>query len=52
MPFLITVLMSFVSWNMRRPDLPVAFNGIALGTVAAVVIYHVMNTVARVRGTA
>jgi uracil-xanthine permease len=30
----------------------VAFNGIALGTVAAVVIYHVMNTVARLRGTA
>ena len=27
-PFLITVLMSFVRWNMRRPDLPVAFNGI------------------------
>ena len=30
----------------------VSFNGIALGTVAAVVIYHVMTAVARVRGTA
>ena len=27
------------------------FTGIALGTVAAIVIYHVMNTVARLRGT-
>ena len=30
----------------------VAFNGIALGTVAAVVVFHVMSTVARLRGTA
>jgi len=30
----------------------VSFNGIALGTVAAVVVYHVMATVARLRGTA
>jgi uracil-xanthine permease len=30
----------------------VSFNGIALGTVAAVVVYHVMTAVARVRGTA
>jgi xanthine/uracil permease len=29
----------------------VSFNGIALGTVAAIVIYHVMHTVARLRGT-
>ncbi len=27
------------------------FNGIALGTIAAIVIYHGMNTVARLRGT-
>ena len=30
----------------------VSFNGIALGTVAAIVVYHVMNAVARARGTA
>ncbi|SDS89423.1 nucleobase:cation symporter-2, NCS2 family [Friedmanniella luteola] len=30
----------------------VSFNGIALGTVAAVVVYHVMSAVARARGTA
>ena len=30
----------------------VAFNGIALGTVAAVVVFHVMNTVSKLRGTA
>lgn len=29
----------------------VAFNGIALGTIAAIVIYHVMNGIARLRGT-
>ncbi|TFC92757.1 MULTISPECIES: solute carrier family 23 protein [Cryobacterium] len=29
-----------------------SFNGIALGTVAAIVIYHLMTWVARVRGTA
>ena len=29
----------------------VVFNGIALGTVAAIVIYHVMNVLGRVRGT-
>ncbi|WP_223695150.1 uracil-xanthine permease family protein [Leifsonia poae] len=27
------------------------FNGIALGTIAAIVVYHVMRTVARLRGT-
>ncbi|RZU64680.1 NCS2 family nucleobase:cation symporter-2 [Microterricola gilva] len=27
------------------------FNGIALGTIAAIVIYHVMNAVSRLRGT-
>ena len=30
----------------------VAFNGIALGTVAAIVVYHLMSSVARARGTA
>jgi uracil-xanthine permease len=30
----------------------VVFNGIALGTVAAVVVYHAMSAVARLRGTA
>ncbi|SFN75751.1 uracil-xanthine permease family protein [Mycetocola miduiensis] len=29
----------------------VIFNGIALGTIAAIVIYHVMNTLGRLRGT-
>ena len=28
------------------------FNGIALGAIAAIVVYHAMNAVARVRGTA
>ena len=27
------------------------FNGIALGAIAAIVVYHVMNSIARVRGT-
>jgi len=27
------------------------FNGIALGAIAAIVVYHVMNAIARVRGT-
>ncbi|QEO13368.1 nitrate reductase [Agromyces intestinalis] len=30
----------------------VVFNGIALGTIAAIVIYHVMNWIGRARGTA
>ncbi|WP_424922855.1 uracil-xanthine permease family protein [Agromyces protaetiae] len=29
----------------------VTFNGIALGTIAAIVIYHVMNGIAKARGT-
>ncbi len=29
----------------------VAFNGIALGTIAAIAIYHLMNGIARARGT-
>lgn len=29
---------------------PIIFNGIALGTIAAIVVYHVMNTVSRSRG--
>lgn len=29
----------------------VSFNGIALGTIAAIVIYHLMNGIARARGT-
>lgn len=27
-PFVLTLILSFVSWNVRRPDLPVRFNGI------------------------
>jgi len=27
-PFLVTIVLSFVSWNIRRPDLPVTFTGI------------------------
>ena len=30
----------------------VTFNGIALGTIAAIVIYHLMNGIAKLRGTA
>ena len=29
----------------------VVFNGIALGTIAAVVVYHLMNVIAKARGT-
>ncbi len=29
----------------------IIFNGIALGTIAAIVIYHVMNVLGRIRGT-
>jgi NCS2 family nucleobase:cation symporter-2 len=29
----------------------ISFNGIALGTIAAIVIFHVMNGIARLRGT-
>jgi NCS2 family nucleobase:cation symporter-2 len=36
------------TWNAGA----VSFNGIALGTVAAIVVYHVMNGIARARGTA
>jgi NCS2 family nucleobase:cation symporter-2 len=36
------------TWNAGA----VSFNGIALGTIAAIVVYHLMNAVARVRGTA
>ncbi len=32
-------------------DQPIVFNGIALGTIAAIVIYHVMAAIARARGT-
>lgn len=31
---------------------PIIFNGIALGTVAAILVYHLMNWVSRVRGIA
>lgn len=30
----------------------VSFNGIALGTIAAIVVYHLMSVISRVRGTA
>jgi NCS2 family nucleobase:cation symporter-2 len=36
------------TWNAGA----VSFNGIALGTIAAIVVYHLMNAIARVRGTA
>lgn len=31
---------------------PIIFNGIALGTIAAILVYHLMNWVSRVRGIA
>ncbi len=30
----------------------VVFNGIALGTVAAILVYHAMNAIGKARGTA
>lgn len=27
-PFVLTLILSFVNWNVRRPDLPVTFNGL------------------------
>ena len=37
--------------KLGSPEQPIDFNGIALGTIAAVVIYHGMSLVARARGT-
>ncbi|XPP27503.1 MAG: uracil-xanthine permease family protein [Leucobacter sp.] len=37
--------------QLGSPEQPVIFNGIALGTIAAIVIYHVMAFLGRVRGT-
>jgi len=37
--------------QLGSAEQPIIFNGIALGTISAIVIYHVMRTVARLRGT-
>jgi NCS2 family nucleobase:cation symporter-2 len=37
--------------QLGSPEQPIMFNGIALGTIAAIAIYHAMALVARARGT-
>jgi NCS2 family nucleobase:cation symporter-2 len=39
------------TWSMSVGGGELSFNGIALGTIAAIVIYHLMNGVGRLRGT-
>lgn len=39
------------SLQIGSPEQPILFNGIALGAISAIVIYHVMRAVARVFGT-
>ncbi|GAA2839806.1 NCS2 family nucleobase:cation symporter-2 [Leucobacter komagatae] len=46
----IALIVGIADFNMQLGD--VMFNGIALGTIAAVVVYHLMRLVARARGTA
>ncbi|MGO2140888.1 MAG: uracil-xanthine permease family protein [Leucobacter sp.] len=46
----IALIVGIADFSMQLGD--VMFNGIALGTIAAVVVYHLMRLVARARGTA
>lgn len=46
----IALIVGIADFSMQLGD--VVFNGIALGTIAAVVVYHLMRAVARARGTA
>jgi NCS2 family nucleobase:cation symporter-2 len=43
------LIMGIANYTWQFGD--VVFNGIALGTVAAIVIYHLMNVIGRARGT-
>ncbi|MBL3685935.1 nitrate reductase [Leucobacter zeae] len=36
--------------QLGSPEHPIVFNGIALGTIAAVVVFHAMNGIAKARG--
>lgn len=45
----VALIVGIANFELRIGD--VVFNGIALGTIAAIVIYHVMAWVGRVRGT-
>jgi len=45
----IALIMGIADFTINAGEL--TFTGIILGTVAAIVVYHLMNTIARVRGT-
>ncbi|MBC7723946.1 MAG: nitrate reductase [Burkholderiaceae bacterium] len=45
----IALIMGIANFTVMLGD--VAFTGIVLGTVAAIVVYHLMNTLGRLRGT-
>ena len=45
----IALILGIANYTLQFGD--VIFNGIALGTIAAIVVYHVMNTLGRLRGT-
>ena len=40
-----------LTWTLGNPKSGIELSGIVLGTVAAIVIYHVMNAIGRWRGT-
>jgi uracil-xanthine permease len=45
----VALIMGIADFTLNLGQL--TFSGIVLGTVAAIVVYHLMNTIARVRGT-
>jgi NCS2 family nucleobase:cation symporter-2 len=45
----IALILGIANYTLQFGD--VIFNGIALGTIAAIVVYHVMNSLGRLRGT-
>jgi uracil-xanthine permease len=45
----VALIMGIADFTINLGQL--TFSGIVLGTVAAIVVYHLMNTIARVRGT-
>ena len=40
-----------MTWTFGPKDAGITFNGIALGTLAALVIYHLMTVIGKVTGT-
>ena len=45
----VALIMGIADFTLNAGEL--TFNGIILGTVAAIVVYHLMNTIGRIRGT-